>query len=125
MAGATRHVNLSFQAAESALRAAEIFIESKTDESDFNSLVVTNGIYSRTKDEPDNLFNPEVWIDPHSKAIDLALQGVASPPRYMIKKLIGCNPTVFRVTARGTGGPDNRATLLRSHYAKVFRTDST
>jgi len=125
MAGATRDMNLSFQAAESALRAAEIFIESKTDESDFNSLVVTNGIYSRTKDEPDNLFNPEVWIDPHSKAIDSALQGVASPPRYMIKKLIGCNPTVFRVTARGTGGPNNRATLLRSHYAKVFSTDST
>ena len=126
MAGATRDMNLSFQAAESALRAAEIFIESKTDESDFNSLVVTNGIYSRTKDEPDNLFNPEVWIDPHSKAIDLALQGVASPPRYMIKKLKKIDdeddtaPTVFRVTVRGTGGTNNRATLLRSHYSKMF-----
>jgi len=127
MAGATRDMNLSFQAAESALRAAEIFIESKTDESDFNSLVVTNGIYNLTKDEPDNLFTAEAWTNTHSKEIDLALQGVASPPRYMIKKLkkIGCTPTVFRVTVRGTGGPDNRATLLRSHYAKVFSTDST
>ena len=108
MAGATRDMNLSFQAAESALRAAEIFIESKTDESDFSSLVVTNGIYNQTKDEPDNLFTAEAWTNTHSKEIGLALQGVASPARYMIKKLtkIGCTPTVFRVTVRGTG---NRA----------------
>ena len=32
MAGATRDMNLSFQAAETALRAAETFIESQTDE---------------------------------------------------------------------------------------------
>ena len=32
-------------------------------------------------------------------------------------------PTVFRVTVRGTGGTNNRATLLRSHYAKLFGAD--
>jgi type IV pilus assembly protein PilX len=127
MAGATRDMNLSFQAAETALRAAEIFIASQTDESLFDSLVVANGIYSQTKDEPPNLFTPLVWTDTNSKEIKWALQGVTSKPRYMIKKLkkIGCTPTVFRVTARGTGGTNNRTTLLRSHYAKVFSADST
>jgi len=116
MAGATRDMNLSFQAAETALLAAETFIESKTDPaSDFGP----------SADEHENLFTL-AWTDTNSKEIDWALQGVTSKPRYMIKKLkkIGCTPTVFRVTVRGTGGTNNRATLLRSHYAKVFGVDS-
>ena len=135
MAGATRDMNLSFQAAETALRVAENFIESQTEESIFDAS--TNEIYSQTDDEPENLFT-EVWDDENSKAVfaDVAgaLQGVTLSPRYMIKKLkrIGSNltitgygddnmaPTVFRVTVRGTGGTNNRATLLRSHYSKVF-----
>ena len=136
MAGATRDMNLSFQAAETALRGAENFIEAQTEESIFDAS--TNEIYSQTDDEPENIFT-EVWDDENSKAMftdeDEALQGVTLSPRYMIKKLkkIGSNltitgygdddaprPTVFRVTVRGTGGTNNRATLLRSHYSKVF-----
>jgi type IV pilus assembly protein PilX len=137
MAGATRDMNLSFQAAETALRGAENFIESQTDESIFET--TANGIYSQAGDEhPDDLFTV-VWDDTNSKAMfadeDEALQGVTLSPRYMIKKLKkmgGSNltitgygednatPTIFRITVRGTGGTNNRATLLRSHYAKVF-----
>jgi type IV pilus assembly protein PilX len=137
MAGATRDMNLSFQAAETALRGAESFIESQTEESIF--ITTANELYSQEDDEPDDLFI-EVWDDENSRAMFAdgaeALQGVASSPRYMIKKLkkIGGNnltitgygddatprPTVFRVTVRGTGGTNNRATLLRSHYSKVF-----
>ena len=138
MAGATRDMNLSFQAAETALRAAETFIESKTDESFFDTTSETNGIYSQTDDEPENLFTEASWVDENSRAMFddevEALQGVSLSPRYMIKKLgkIGSNltitgygddntaPTVFRVTVRGTGGTNNRATLLRSHYSKMF-----
>ena len=72
--------------------------------------------------------------DENSEAITEELEGVTSSPLYMIKKLgkIGSNltitgygddntaPTVFRVTVRGTGGTNNRATLLRSHYSKMF-----
>ena len=138
MAGATRDMNLSFQAAETALRAAESFIEAQTLESVFDSNTLEDEIYSQTEDEPENLFTID-WNDANSKAMfadeDEALQGVTLSPRYMIKKLkkIGSNltitgygdddaprPTVFRVTVRGTGGTNNRATLLRSHYSKVF-----
>ena len=133
MAGATRDMNLSFQAAETALRGAENFIEAQTLESTFDDNTIVDGIYSQAEDEPGNLFTV-VWDDANSEAIAGALEGVTSSPRYMIKKLkkIGESnltitgygdappPTVFRVTVRGTGGTNNRATLLRSHYSKVF-----
>ena len=140
MAGATRDMNLSFQAAETALRGAENFIEAQTLESIFDSNTTEDEIYSQAEDEPENLFTID-WGDTNSRAMfadkDEALQGVTLSPRYMIKKLkkIGESnltitgygddddtprPTVFRVTVRGTGGTNNRATLLRSHYSKVF-----
>ena len=52
MAGATRDMNLSFQAAESALRAAETFIDSQTDASLPDApLEWLSGIYGPTVDE--------------------------------------------------------------------------
>ena len=132
MSGAMRDMNLSFQAAESALRATETFIESKTEESFFDPLagaIGKNGIYGPTVDEDITV----EWDDDNSAIagrlegdplvlVPLELAGVAIPAaRFMIKKLeqIG-DATVFRVTVRGTGGTNNRATLLRSHYSKVF-----
>ncbi len=136
MAGATRDLNLSFQAAETALRAAENDIESQTYESYFAT--TANGIYSKADAEPVDLFIAD-WNDDDSIAmfpdgVEM-LEGVSLSPRYMIKqftRIEGNNltitgyadtppvPVVFRVTARGTGGTNNRATLLRSHYAKGF-----
>ena len=129
MAGATRDMNLSFQAAESALRATETFIESQTVESFFDTTDMLYGIYNQTDDEPEDLFAID-W-DVTNSAIAGELEGVASPPRYMIKKLEKIDdgdvtePTVFRVTVRGTGGTNNRVTLLRSHYAKAFDAGSS
>jgi type IV pilus assembly protein PilX len=108
MAGATRDMNLSFQAAETALRAAETFIDSQTDASGFDTLV----------GEPKDPFTIDYWDD--AEVIDGELE-------YVIKKIDDEDdtaPTVFRVTVRGTGGTNNRATLLRSHYAKAFDADS-
>ena len=136
MAGATRDMNLSFQAAETALREAENFIESQTVESIFDSDTAEDEIYSQTQGEPEDLFTLD-WDDTNSKTITGTLIGVTTSPRYMIKKLkkVGDNnltitgygdddgtprPTIFRVTVRGTGGTNNRATLLQSHYSKAF-----
>ena len=33
---------------------------------------------------------------------------------------LSAQSTIFRITARGTGGRDTTQTLLRSHYAKSF-----
>jgi len=132
MAGATRDMNLSFQAAETALRAAETFIESNDDDSFIDTTNEENGLYNGQTNEfvllgfqpPEDLFTID-W-DAKSAKIDGELEGVTSLPRYMIKKLEEKieDATVFRVTARGTGGTNNRATLLRSHYAKKFGSGS-
>ena len=138
MAGATRDMNLSFQAAATALREAENLIEAQTLESVFLlfNTKLEDEIYSQTEDEPEGLFTLD-WDDTNSEAINGTFMGVTTSPRYMIKKLKkvgGSNltitgygdddatprPTIFRVTVRGTGGTNNRATLLRSHYSKAF-----
>ena len=126
MVGATRDMNLSFQAAETALRAAETFIESQTTDTIFNSTVPANGIYRRQDDEPEDLFLPSTWTG-NSAEIDGELEGVTVLPRYMIKRLRKklSGALVFRITVRGTGGTNNRATLLRSHYAKKFGAGSS
>jgi len=98
-----------------ALRAAESFIESNTDESLFDTTVEANGIYGQTVDEPEDLFTID-WNDTNSAIAEMP-EGVPLSPRYMIKKLKKIDddddtaPTVFRVTVRGTGdraqpGPD-------------------
>ncbi|HJL52870.1 MAG TPA: pilus assembly protein, partial [Arenicellales bacterium] len=95
--------------------------------------------YSETDEEPNNLFTTG-WIDANSRELDSDsdLAGINSKPRYMIKKLkkigsdtdlsisgygdtdLSTQSTIFRITARGTGGRDTTQTLLRSHYAKSF-----
>ena len=132
MAGATRDMNLSFQAAETALRAAETFIESNANDSFIDTTIEANGLYNEQDNEfvlldsqpPEDLFTID-W-NAKSAEIDGELEGVTLRPRYMIKKLEEKirHATVFRVTVRGTGGTNNRATLLRSHYAKAFDADS-
>ena len=134
MAGATREMNLSFQAAETVLRGAETFVENLADEALFNSSA--GGLYSETDEEPENLFTTG-WIDANSRELASDLAGINSKPRYMIKKLkkigesnltitgygdtdLSAQSTIFRITARGTGGRDTTQTLLRSHYAKSF-----
>ena len=130
MAGGTRDMNLSFQAAETALRAAETFIESQNTDDIFND-TTPPGIYNRDEYEPGEAYGVAgdlftIDWDVNSREIDAAiygeLEGVTIRPRYMIKKLkkkIG-EVKVFRVTARGTGGTNNRTTVLRSYYAKKF-----
>ena len=135
MAGATREMNLSFQAAETVLRRAETFIEDQAYEALFNT--TAGGLYSETDEEPDSPFTIQ-WNDTNSREQTSSLAGVPSNPRYMIKKLkkigsdtdlsisgygdtdLSSQATIFRITVRGTGGRETTQTLLRSHYAKSF-----
>ena len=135
MVGATREMNLSFQAAETVLRSAETFIEDQVDDAIFNT--TASGLYSETDEEPGSLFTSQ-WNSTNSVEQTNGLAGVTSNPRYMIKKLkkvgsdtdlsisgygdtdLSSQSTIFRITARGTGGAETTQTLLRSHYGKSF-----
>ncbi|MEC9330729.1 MAG: PilX N-terminal domain-containing pilus assembly protein [Pseudomonadota bacterium] len=146
MAGASREINLSFQAAESALRDAEEFIEAQTNDTVFNT--TGNGIYkagSAVADTEQEPFTAALWDNTDSREYGTAgvldLAGVAADPRYMIKKMMdvgsagegslvekgagttdmGSSVTVFRITARGTGGSGaGGRTILRTYYGKAF-----
>ena len=138
MAGANRDINLSFEAAETALRGAEIFIESQVDDSLFAP--TGTGIYAQGADpgnaEPNAFLTP--WSDTNSRILATAPTGVTTAPRYMIKKVgesgdegslnlggygetdLSQKSVIYRITARGTGGNDSTQTVLRSHYARAY-----
>ncbi len=138
MAGANRDINLSFEAAETALRGAEIFIESQVDDSLFTT--TDTGIYAQGTDpgntEPNAFLTP--WSDTNSRILASAPTGVTTAPRYMIKKVgesgdegslnlggygetdLSQKSVIYRITARGTGGNNNTQTVLRSHYARAY-----
>ena len=138
MAGATRDINLSFEAAETALRDAEAFIESQSDDSLFTT--TSAGIYAQGTELDNSEPNPfdNTWDNDNSRILATAPTGVTTAPRYMIKKvgesgdegslnLGGYGETdltqksvIFRITARGTGGNDSTQTILRSHYARAY-----
>ena len=129
MVSASREISLSFQAAESAIREAEAYIEAQSDGTVFDK--TEKGIYSGADDEED-IFDPDSWTDTHSVlygtyGLNSDLIGIGVQPRYMIKKIVvttnsstvqdcvavddpdACpkttsSSTIFRITARGTGG---------------------
>ena len=152
MVSASREISLSFQAAESANREAEAYIEAQSDGTVFDK--TEKGIYSGADDEED-IFDPDSSTDTHSIAygtygLNSDLIGIGVQPRYMIKKIVvttnsstvqdwvavddpdACpkttsSSTIFRITARGTGGTSHDTgerpsgqTLLRTFYGKTF-----
>lgn len=131
MAGNTRNRNLAFQAAESALRDGEAYVESLTTTSGFTG---AGGLYSETDAEPDYT-NSASWSATTSRAYSSTFPGVSSTPRYYIKILAvvaapttskvlpsttGAAVTIFRITARGVGANPNAEVVLQSRYGKTF-----
>ncbi len=138
MAGAARDLNLSFEAAEIALRGAETFIEAQSDDSTFDA--TGSGLYTQgtTDDDTEPAPFKTAWDDANSKSLSSKPAGVTTAPRYMIKKVgesggegslnIGGygetdlteKSVIYRITARGTGGSNSTQTILRSHYARAY-----
>ncbi len=136
MASNTRERNIAFQAAESALRDAETYIDGITTTGDFDG---TAGLFSDTQDEPDYT-SAATWSDNATSVAANNVPGSASAPRYFIKRFgtitgtqgamnitnYGDNKgsgdvTTFRITARGVGGNNDSAeVILRSYYGRIF-----
>lgn len=147
MAGNLRDETLAFQAAEAALRSGEQFLEQVT-LPEFNG---ENGLYhyacssvSDVEDEdadeplvcpptPDPVTGMN-WDDNDSIEADVAMEGVASQPRYFIEQLpsvplmgdggsaqqsgASLNASMFRIVALGTGGTEAATVLLQSTYRR-------
>ena len=141
MAGASRDINLSFEAAESGLRAIEDFITKQSNEHWFNP--ADAGYYAEGIESSEPHPFKETWTVANSAKISsldtswTQPTGVTLTPRYMIKKIsektsgeinmsgygetdLTTKTIIFRITVRGTGGNDSTQTILRSHYAATY-----
>ncbi len=136
MAGNTRDRNLAFQVAESAVREAEIFIEGIVSLGGFDG---GSGLFSRTDSEP-YYDATSTWSTTSQHVVAGDKYGAYQAPQYFVKHLTtvvgtegamnmsgyGDNKgtgdvTVFKITARGTGGnADSAEVILRSHYGRMF-----
>jgi len=134
MSGNMRDENLSFQAAEAALAAAENYL-GKTAQSD---LPDTHGVYPLINGAPNTRLpagdpgSRAYWTDNWgaiaSTQISVPLQGVNMNAYYVIEQLqqpisIGDPSAVpiveaYRITARATGGTNNAVTLLQTTYTR-------
>lgn len=149
MAGNSRDRNLAFQAAESALRAAEIYLRDQvvnttsfTDDPQAATAGANAGLFQKL--EPDSTYTTRepgkaaYWRSVfnwsvHSRQYDSDISNTAERPRYVIEYL-GPMPSssvkastgtgsvqndVFRITARGVGLSGNSVVYLQSTYVKL------
>ena len=136
MAGNNADRNVAFQAAESGLREAEVFLESIVSLGEFQG---NAGLFGRTDAEPS--FNTGgTWSDSAYHVVAQTDFGTYERPRYFIKNMTtvegavgalnmsgyGDNKgtgdiTIFNITARGTGGgQDTAEVILRTFYGRAF-----
>ena len=136
MAGNTTDRNLAFQTSESAVREAELFVENLVSLGNFDG---TDGLYGVNNDAPDYK-TAQTWTDPNKHVAADSSYGAYAAPKYNIKQYTtvtgtegamnmsgyGDNKgtgdvTIFKITARGTGGnADSAEVILRSNYGRIL-----
>lgn len=130
---------LAFQAAESALRDAETWLQTNVDSVDDTDVFSdggANGLWLVADDpgESDRWLEANVWTGNGSVEADTALNEVSEAPRYLIEHLGDVSRTenpwqirtdypdpvdriaMFRITSRGVGGSANAQVLLQSTF---------
>jgi len=133
MSANLRDKTIAFQAAESAVKEAEIVIDALTQLSQFNDAGI-NGYYSST----DNQDSPWETIDWSDDAIIIEGQAItqsADKPRYIIEHFtevssegssfnmenygqnVGAGDfEIFRITAMGIGASSTSRAMIQEHY---------
>jgi len=135
MAGNLRESNLTFEAAEAGLRAAEAFVENTTSSAIF--AVTGDGLIAELDNDPDYSLSA-TWVS--SQQATFTLPHVWEPPRFIINYLgdrsqnevaavniggygtsqPGLTVSNFRITARGAGQSDNFYRYLQTYYGKEY-----
>ena len=131
MAGNTKDQNLSFQAAETALRAAETWVASTTTAAALNTNNAI-GIYAPSTTGTDvwdsiDWLGANVMTYPNTPTATGTggLSDVDTQPKYIIEKVNtealspGTRITV-RITARGTGASDTTVSMVQSTYTVTY-----
>jgi type IV pilus assembly protein PilX len=117
MAGNTRDINISFQAAESALRQGENFILNNPLDTTYTG---SNGLLRIADTEPADFFT-YTWDNTDSQPAQNPNPSfnLAANPRFVIKKLSqsGGN-TFFKITARAVGRSAGAQTILQEYFVR-------
>lgn len=136
MTGNSQDRNLAFQSAESAVREAEVSVESIASMGGFDG---NAGRFGLTNAEPE-YSAAATWTDTTQHVEADEAFGSYEEPQYFIKHfttVIGTegalnmsgygdnkgsgDVTIFRITARATGGnSDSAEVILRTHYGRIF-----
>lgn len=138
MSNNTKDKVIAFEAAESAIRAAEIYLDTQgaLNISAFDN-DASDGLLANLYDEAWNESSID-WVGSNSDAIEVdVMGGVTSKPRYIIQHIGPVVPDLdnnlnvdnsydsnatdsivemFKITARGTGGSDNTVVVLEAMY---------
>lgn len=140
MAGNIRDRSLAFQAAEAALRDAEVFLANPgvTMPPTATAFPGSSGLLNLNDAEPD-YYQPTSWVAGTSQDYTgLALPSVRTAPRFIVKYIgarqelpsagvVGSPNYVaqaseivhlFKITARGTGQTDNAQVILQSYFGR-------
>ena len=132
MAGNIRNKHISFQSAESAMRAAEVVVNTLSRDQVFNG---SGGFYSATVYGDANFPIWEFDNPPINWQTITTDTGAVQSPEWIIEDFgtsyrdedcalivplpSGCELPVYRVTARGWGLNTNGFTLLQSTYKQL------
>ena len=130
MVSNVRDTDLSFQAAEAALREAETSLQAAVLKEFDGS---NTGLYQPTTRGSEPLWElSSTWSGAGSLAYTGSLAYVSAPPRYIIEELPPVpdpkgsvaadeplpETRVYRVTARGEGGTDKAVTILQAAFKR-------
>ena len=139
MARNSRDRLMAFQAAESALRDAEAFLETVVTTAPFSD-AGTAGLWTIAPfSTVPRWEQANVWTGAGSVVAANAVQGVATAPRFLIEHAATLEREenayqiddpytgsgsdrieIFRITARGVGGTQNARVLLQSTYGRIL-----
>lgn len=132
MAGNMRSRELSFQAAEAALRQGEAFLEG-AGLLDFKATLNAKGLYQAPTVGMDPWWSTIDWDSSDSVPFDQDIAGTVARPRYIIedlgvaqtssvKNIAAGTPLpqtrIYRITARGVGGTAGVVVILQSTYVR-------
>lgn len=133
---------LAFQAAESALRDAEVAVELVASTDDFLT-GASDGLHTVADlGDDENWQDDAIWGDANSVAAETDLENLAQPPRFIVEHIgtverdenpfqdegddygSGANVTdrveMFRITALGIGATENSRVMLQTTYGRVM-----
>lgn len=124
MAGNLRDRGLAFQAAETALRSAELMLAAATGLTDMlKHFQCRPGLYDRLYCPLPTVLTDDFWMEGGVTAIMSDLAHVHDLPQYIVERLDcyprpleQCERFPFRVTVRATGGTTGAVVILQAVY---------